>query len=259
MRLWLAVSLAALLAPAAPAAFADDWDTDLPEKDEFRQTYTLQPGAQVRLADISGVADIETTAGPTAEVHIVRSARSRQDLEHGKIDVIHTPSSLEGRSASERGNWNTGRHDVRQRITIRVPRDVNLSIVDISGRVRAGAVGGTLDVADISGMVSVQEAGGYCSVTDISGKVEVAVFRLGERRLVVRDISGMVTVGLPGEVGAELSVTDVSGRVNADLPNMNVHTKRDRNEFDATIGGGGPRIEVADVSGMVKLRGGAGR
>ena len=51
-------------------------------------------------------------------------------------------------------------HDVRQRITIRVPRDVNLSIVDISGRVRAGAVGGTLEVADISGMVSVQEAGG---------------------------------------------------------------------------------------------------
>jgi hypothetical protein len=270
MGFWLAVTIAVSIAPFAPSsaavpvlpeplpraeALAEDWDQDLPERDEFRQSYTLQPGAQIKIADINGVADIETTTGTTAEVHVVRSARTKEDLDRRKIDVVHTPSSLEVRSAPDRGNWNWNR-EVRQRIRLRIPRDVSLSIVDISGRVRAGAVDGALDVADISGMVTIDGAGGHCTVTDVSGKVDVSVFRLGEGGLTVRDVSGMVAIGLAGDVGAELSVSDVSGRVNADLPNMNVHTKRDRNEYDATIGGGGPRIVVADVSGMVKLRSG---
>ena len=75
--------LALFLAPAILGAQDSDW----PEKDEFHQSYTLAPGSQVEIKAINGSVTIETTSGSTAEVHVIRSARKREDLEYRKVVV----------------------------------------------------------------------------------------------------------------------------------------------------------------------------
>ncbi len=60
-------------------------DSDFTEKDEFHQTYQLSAGARVEVKGINGAVDIETAPGGVAEVNIVRSARTREDLEFHKI------------------------------------------------------------------------------------------------------------------------------------------------------------------------------
>src|ERR1041384_5245308 len=50
-------------------------DSDLPEKDEFHQSYQLAAGAKVDVKGINGSVDIETAQGSTAQVNIYRSAR----------------------------------------------------------------------------------------------------------------------------------------------------------------------------------------
>src|ERR1044072_497547 len=67
---------------------------DWPERDEFRQSYQLAPGATVEVRNMNGPLEIEMTSGNTAEVYVVRTARTKADLEYRKVIVENTTTSL---------------------------------------------------------------------------------------------------------------------------------------------------------------------
>jgi hypothetical protein len=252
MRLSIAFSLAVLLASPIPAAAQDKWHDDLPERDEQTMSVELSPGATVEVTDISGSVDIETAASGPAQVTIVRSARKREDLERRQIEVQHSPSRLLVRSKPERNlGWNNT--EVRQRVTLKVPRDVNLTVRDISGRVVSADVTGAVDVSDVSGRVKLGQVGDSCVISDVSGGVTVTVTNLGDGGVRVTDVSGSVDVFFAGSVNANLSVSDVSGRVSVDLPGVTVQGKIDPDNYKGTIGSGGPPVTISDVSGRVRL------
>lgn len=246
------ISLLAVLVGPATAAAAED-KRDLPERDEQHLTAELSPGATVEISDISGNVDIETTSGGTAQIDVVRSAHNRKDLERGQIEVQSTSDRLLVRTKPGRDNWGWGNHEIRQRITLRVPRDVNLKISDISGNVDAGDIAGSAHVSDISGNVKLAQVGSSCTVTDISGGVQVTISQLGDAGVHVSDVSGWVKMLFVSAVNANLHVSDVSGDVDVDLPDLSVVGKMNRDDYRATLGSGGAPIEVSDVSGQVKL------
>ena len=62
-----------------------DYQRDLSERDEINQTIELASGARVEVSGINGTVDIETGNTGVAEVHIVRSANNRADLDFHKI------------------------------------------------------------------------------------------------------------------------------------------------------------------------------
>ena len=64
------------------------------ERDEFNQTYQLAPGARVEVSSIRGPVEIVNGDGATAVVQIIRSARTRADLEYHKIAVEQTATAL---------------------------------------------------------------------------------------------------------------------------------------------------------------------
>src|ERR1044071_7833180 len=111
----------------APQIFGQDSprhyrdDSDYSERDEINQTYQLSAGARVEVRGINGAVDIETASGSTAEVHIVRTARSREDLNYHKIIIEPTANSLVVRGEKEKDH-ESGEHSVRQRVTLRLPR-----------------------------------------------------------------------------------------------------------------------------------------
>ena len=81
-RMIVVLAVLAAIPVAAQAQSKDKYwdDRDLPERDEFRQTYQLASGSRVQLSGLNCGVKIETASGNTAEVHIVRSARTREDL-----------------------------------------------------------------------------------------------------------------------------------------------------------------------------------
>jgi hypothetical protein len=254
MRLSIVLSLAALLLAATPAATATQkkWHDDLPEREEQNLSFELSSGATVEVTDISGSVDIETTSGGAAQVTIVRSARNREDLKHRQIEVQHSPSRLLVRSKPENGNW-WGDREIRQHISLKVPRDVSLTVRDVSGHVVSTDVTGAVDVSDVSGRVSLGRVGSGCVVRDISGGVEMTVTDLDETGVRVSDVSGSVEIRFAGTVNASVTVRDVSGRVSVDLPGFTIQGKIDPDNYRGTVGSGGPTVEVSDVSGRVRL------
>jgi hypothetical protein len=254
-----AVALAVLLlfgGSARAQKHAHNSDGDFTEQDAVDQTYTLSPGAQVEVRGINGSVDIETTAGATAEVHILRLARTRDDLNYHKVLIDQSASSLVVHG--ENNDQNNGNdHQVRQQVTLRIPRQVNLNVNGVNGKTTVGEIDGPVLLHGINGAVSVAQASGYSEISGINGRVKVNIVQLGQRGIHVSGVNGGVEIQFAEDLNADVEVTGINGRVNADVPNVTVMGKLERNSFRARVGSGGTPIVINGVNGVVHLtRGG---
>jgi hypothetical protein len=245
------VSLAlASQALSASAQRQEAEDRDFSERDEIKQTYELSPGARVEVRGINGLVDIETTGGSTADVHIVRSARTREELNYRRIIVEHTGNSLVIRAEKENER---GDRNVRQRVMLRLPRQVDLNVSGVNGRTNVGEIDGPVRLSGINGAVEVAQAAGYSDISGINGRVRINIARLSDRGIQVSGINGGVELRFTEDLNADLDVSGINGSVNADVPNVSVIGKFSRQNFRAKIGSGGTPITVKGVNGSVRL------
>lgn len=225
---------------------------DFPERDEFHQSYQLSAGSRVEVRGINGSVNIETVAGGTAEVNIIRSARNRDDLEYRKVIVEQTPTSLIVRGEKD-SEGRIGNRDVRQRVMLRIPRQVDLGVSGVNGQVGVGEIDGPVQVSGVNGRVDVAQALGYSHISGINGRVKVTITQLGERGIDVSGVNGGVELFFAEELNADLDVTGINGSVNTEVSNVTVFGKLDRQNFHAKIGSGGSPIKVTGINGHVKL------
>lgn len=253
----VALALAAQLFGACAAArgrFAPQRnhdDGDYTERDESRQGYRLAPGARVELNSVSGHVTVETHAGREVEVHIVRSARSREDLRCREFNVAATENSLRLDGNDNRGECRNVQ--VRQTVNMKLPRSVNLEISSVSGHVTVGGIDGSVRMTSISGHATVREAAGEATFTSISGHVAVNLSRLGGRGVRMSSISGNIEVGLPDNANADWRVSSISGEVVADAPGVTVQ-KTGPSSYEGRIGSGGTDMTFNSISGNVRFR-----
>jgi hypothetical protein len=172
------------------------------------------------------------------------------------VIVEHNASGLIIRGENEKdNNWNGGRdRDVRQRVMLKLPRQVDLGVNGINGRVNVGAIDGPVRIGGINGRVEVEQAVGYSDLSGINGRVGITISRLGERGISVNGVNGGVELRFVDEVNADIDVTGINGSVNADVPNVVLRGKIDRQNFHATIGTGGTPIKVKGVNGEPEAR-----
>ncbi|HYV07117.1 MAG TPA: hypothetical protein VFB82_21145 [Blastocatellia bacterium] len=260
----IVLSLAVMMSlAAAPQSFgagmqksddAGDRERDLPERDEFHQSYQLSPGAKVEVRGINGAVDIDTAPGTTAEVTVVRSARTREDLNYHKIIVEATANGLVVRGEKEDRSERGGRdRQVRQRVSLKLPRQVDLGVSGVNGRVMVGEIEGPVRLSGINGRAEVAQAVGYSELSGINGHVRVTISRLSEQGIRVSGINGGVELRFTDDVNADLDVTGTNGPINTDLPNVTLTGKLDRQNVHAKIGSGGSPIRVSGINGSVKL------
>lgn len=230
-------------------------ESEFTEKDEVRQSYQLTPGATVKVSGINGAVEIETTSGSTAEVYILRSARNRADLEHRKIIIEHTGASLvvRGENDNEKRYGRGENPQVRQRVTLRLPRQIDLTASGINGKTTVGEVDGPVRVSGVNGKVEVAQAVGYSELSGINGTVTITISQLGERGIRVSGINGAVELRFADALNADLKVTGINGSVSAEMPNVSVLGTVGRSNFNARIGAGGAPINVSGVNGRVRL------
>ena len=242
-------------AHAAPAAArhsgqgADGYD----ETDESRVRFTLAPGARVEVSRIRGPVDIETADVSEAEVHVVRTARSRRDLSFHRVAVEQTGAGLVVRGVEEdEANRNVR---VRHRVTLRLPRRVELTVRSVNGRTRVGEVDGAVRVESVNGGLSVARASRHAEIEHVNGGVTLTVAGLDAPGVTLRHINGGVDLRFAGEVNADLEVSDTNGGVTATFadvsrrPGDGPHGRTLRRR----IGAGGAPVRVSHVNGGVTL------
>jgi hypothetical protein len=148
---------------------------------------------------------IDTTSGRSADVEVVRAAATRADLDCGGVLIEQSGSTLTIRSVDKckivRGS---------QTVTLRVPRDVDLSLRNIAGRVRIGSTDGMVHLESIAGRV---EAAGLreARMSSLAEGLELAVFDLGERGIRVSSVRGRIDLNVNSRIDAEIVTRSVEG------------------------------------------------
>lgn len=237
-------------------------DIDLPEREEIRQSYQLAPEARVTLSGITGSVNIETADIKTAEVYIVRSARQREDFEYHQVKIENSPNLLAIRveRRKERSvlfSVFSSPPEGRQRVMLKLPREIELSLGGVSGPVTVGEIAGAVKMNGVNGSVKVARASSSAIFSGINGPVEATVTGLGSDGVRVNGVNGNIELHFANPLNADLIVRNINGRIEPDLPNMKVKegARPNRSNLMAQLGNGGLPIIVSGVNGNVRLTG----
>ena len=287
MMITVLLTTVMMLACVAPSTGGTQ--RDFKERDEFNQTYQLAPGARVEVSSIRGPVEIVNGDGATAEVQIIRSARTRADLEYHKIEVKQTGDSLVVRGVQEPEQRRGQNIQVDHHVRLKLPRRIDLSISSVSGWVKVGDVDGPTHVSSISGSADIGNVGGKLQVSSISGSLEVGnvgadarvnsisgnvglgqvngsldvssvsgglnttLVSLSPQGIHIRSVSGSIEIKFKSEVNADFSAEHISGHVYLDVPNVTRDSEEKSSNVRARIGGGGTPITISSVSGNIRL------
>jgi DUF4097 and DUF4098 domain-containing protein YvlB len=223
---------------------------DFNERDSSRQSYPLAAGASVEINSVSGHVTIETAETNQAEVEIIRTARTREDLECRKFKVEAAANRLRLDGNDDRRQCRNVH--VNQTLNLRLPRRINLDVQSVSGNVRVGELDGTAHLTSISGSAIVARASGEAVITSVSGRVSINLSQLGGG-VRVNSVSGNVEVGLPEGANADVRVRSISGEVIADMPGLTLQRVGDGSDYDGRLGAGGTPMTFNSISGNVRF------
>jgi len=262
---------------------------DFKERDEFNQTYQLPAGARVEVSSIRGSVKIMNADTATAEVQIIRTARTRADLEYHKIEVEQTGNSLVVRGVQDSRERESRNIQVNHQVILKLPRRIDLSVTSVSGSLQVGDVDGQIKVSSISGSGNIGNVGGKLQVSSVSGSLEVGnvgadarvnsisgnvglgqvngsldvssvsggvnarLLSLSPQGIHINSVSGSIELGFKGEVNADFSAEQVSGQVYLDVPNVTRDSEARSSNVRARIGAGGTPITITSVSGNIRL------
>lgn len=226
----------------------------------------LDPGARVEVSGINGPVDIMTTDGNVAEIHIENNVSDARDLDSHRITIDRASDHLVVRAEHKNDGglgflrWLIGRGGsgatVRQHVTLKVPRRVDVVARGINGAVRVGALEGAVRVSGINGEVTVASAAGHAEFSGINGNVTFAVARLEDAGVRVSGVNGNIDLRLDEDANADVRVGGLNGSVDYDLKNVTVEDGGgNRSKFVARIGAGGAPIRMSGISGNIHLAG----
>ncbi|HEX8560593.1 MAG TPA: hypothetical protein VF668_21030 [Pyrinomonadaceae bacterium] len=261
-RIFVAVIL------VAAAAFAGRWVNRAESvgrvgnaRAETRQTFRLDPGARVEVGRLNGRVEVRTADTDTAEVHIVRTASSPEDLESNGVAVEGSPSSLVVRGERRGGGfwrWLSGGGGARHEVTLTLPRRVELSASHVNGGLSVGEVEGPVEVSHVNGRVEVAQSAGRSEVSHVNGGVRFGVSRLGAEGMEVSHVNGGVEIRFRQAADADVEVEHQNGGLSVNVPNLTRRERIDRSNTRLRFGAGGSPVHVSHVNGGVRFESGAG-
>ncbi len=254
----------------AAAAFAGRWvnrsvggNQNGVRREETHQTFRLDAGARVEVGFINGSVEVKTADTDTAEVHIVRTASSPEDLEYKRVTVDASPSLLvvHGEQNGVPSLWHRiwdGGGDVRQEVTLVLPRRVEVAAEHVNGAVQVGAVEGPVEIAHVNGRVEVGAAAGRAQVSHVNGGVKLGLSQLGAEGLEVEHVNGNVEVRFAQLVNADVEAEHHNGALTLNVPNVTMQERVSRSYAHARFGSGGAPVQISHVNGNVRFESDAG-
>ncbi len=239
----LTVLLSALLVGFAASGNAQAQD--------FSKSYTIPPGGNIRVTNVSGSVKITGYAGGSILAVGTREGRDQgcvqvednSDGEHIDLRVRYP----------ERGSCNASINFVLQ-----VPENVEYNferISSVSGRVDIDNVTGRLRAESVSGGVGVHNVTGIVSASSVSGSLDVQISRVqGAGDMKFSSVSGSVNVKAPTELDADVEMSSISGSLQTDFPiEIQEQHYGPGRSARGHLGSGKRSLRITTVSGRVSL------
>lgn len=225
-------------------------------REDVKQTYQLDTGATVEIQAINGSVEIVTADTNLAEVSIIQTADSADDLDGKSILIEHDPSHLLIRGQQSKGNWLRrlwGGGNVRHQVVLTLPRKIDLETSAVNGPLTVGEIDGGVSVSAVNGRVEVAKASGRAELKRINGNVRLAISGLGPAGLEVSAINGSIQIRPIENLNADIDVNKLNGSFSLDLPNVTMNERENRSTIRARLGTGGSPISFNRVNGNIRF------
>jgi hypothetical protein len=227
-------------------------DEQMRKLEEIHREYELSPGAQVEVSNINGPVEIETADTDMAEVHITRFAQGLADVNDRKLKIVDKPDGLT--IHAEGNSLRMGDNEVRHRVALKIPRRVDLTIKNVSDRLKVGEIDGSIHLNGLSWKAEMSLAAGQIEISRVSGTAVIRVTKLDEQGINISNVSGKVELLAPAELNANIDVNGNQGKVIIGLPHKIQEGTLNGLKFRAQIGSGGAPISISNIMGTVSLR-----
>ena len=224
-------------------------------REEIRKSFELKPGARLEVAGINGKVDIQTSDTTTAEVYVLRTAKSQDALKRREVTIEQTATGLivKGRQVGH-GFWeHLFGSKASEDVTIKAPRQIALALRGINGRVTTGDVEGALEAKGINGHVNLGQANESAEISGINGNISVTLNKLGDRGARLSGVNGGIELRLGGDLNADLTAKGMNGNLRSEIPDVTVNKGQYGSNYTARIGEGGAPITISGINGNVRL------
>ncbi len=239
-------------------------------KEEFLQTYTLNPQGSFSLQNVNGLVVVSTWPEAKVEVKAVkRTKRDPKNLALVKIEVKSEGDRVTVETIYPRLR-NTG---VIVDYEIRLPEKLaETSLRSVNGRIKvtgpiiqlnATTVNGDLEVAGVEGGANLSAVNGQIEATlnagptkieTVNGSVTCQLLSLTEN-LSIETVNGAIKLRIAPEISlnAYLEARTTNGVISFDGPLAFQNLHQSRGRLEGQVGTGGPLIRLRTVNGGIHL------
>lgn len=224
---------------------------DLPEREEINKTFQLSKNGRVVVSGIAGPVEIVTGESISAEVHIVRSAETRAELDCYQTVVEQNADSLTIRHEQYTSRPRCKSIRSRQRVKLLLPRSNEISLDMIAGDVTIGPVDNVIRLNNIAGRVRIAQAQA-AEMNNLAQGLSMSLTRLEVRGMRINIVTGAIELSVSSSLNAEIKIDNFLGKLSTSVPNAK--TIEDGSGYRVLIGSNNGRIALSNITGNVTIR-----
>lgn len=232
-------------------------DRDLVVRDEIRRSYQFKPGKNLEISRINGSVDIQTADIDHAEILIVRSAKTREDMEYRQVRIENSEETLTIYVESDRRSIfsSIGRlPEGRQRVILKIPARASIEVHGVNGPLTIGEVTGKVQVSGTNGEVKIAAISGGLESRGINGELTASFRKLGPEGIEISGYNGGVNLKFAGPLNANLEMRGTTGEFINEVPDFKPDEEAGRRRMTKGIfGEGGPEIVIRGGNGNVRI------
>lgn len=203
--------------------------------ENVRQSFELAPNATVSVENVAGSIDVQTWDRPRIEIVIDKYGERRSDLTNTNVVIDRSASDFSAKTEYRSDNGfraRGGAVDYR----LHVPKNVALTVTNISGPISAAGLGSS------------------AKISTTSGNITLAFDKLGSGQDVsAKAISGRITLAAPQNAGASVDASTISGAVSSDFPALHPDRGNVGMKAQGKIGNGGATMKLETVNGAIAI------
>lgn len=233
-------------------------------REEFRETYTLEPGGQVSLENLNGSARIATWERDEVLIEaekVVRASslrKAKRLAEELRIDVDAEPtgvwiSTVYPRRSGFVTRLLSGGINAHVRYTLTIPTRADLIVKLTNGRIEVEGVEGEVDAETVNGAVRLYDCAGTVRAKSVNGALRAEIRRLQPTDHVdMSAVNGSLRLYLPEDAQADIEARTVNGSVRTRFEDIEVR-ERSRKRMTFSLNGGGAEVELKTINGSIQI------
>jgi hypothetical protein len=230
------------------------------QSDEWRKTYTLEPGGRVAIANVNGKIDV--VAGDGNEVEVVAKKTGRAASQEaakealGRIQIVDSVSDgvIKVETKIDRSAGGLFNHSGTQvEYTVRLPRSAALDVSTVNGGIEIVGVTGAVVAEATNGGVRARDISGAIDASTTNGGVHVELASVSPDGVKLECTNGGVTLSLPADAKATISARVTNGGIDTNDLKLETRGEATRRRLDGDLNGGGARIQLSGTNGGIKI------